>query len=196
MRLFEKDLVACLDAWHARGLIEQVNGDPIHVKNNGMICVHFRYADRPTMSCLTKAGNALEALTYHTIRGMNIFDDVKLGVSIQWDAQDVVGKDTRNEIDVICTRGMKSYFISCKQTTNLTNDYLTEIAYETDRFGLEGTPILVTTATQNANPAQYARAERMGVRVITLTRDPFRGSELADGAKELEDQLCAIIENS
>lgn len=184
-----------LDALEEKNLIRQVGSTPIW-NTSGLgsnVNIHFQFSDPIVMDCVLKAGNALEALTYHTIRQMNCFDDVKLGVSFQWENQNVTGKDTTNEIDVICTKGMKSFFISCKQTFDLNNDYLTEIRYETDRFGLEGVPILVTTAQEKDNPYQYARAKRMGIHIITLTKEIHYSPSSPDGVNELETQLTALL---
>ena len=183
----------CLELLEEKQFICPVNGDPLIVIQNQTAVLHFRYADQAAKVCLTKTGNALEALTYHTLRSMNYFDDVKLGVSIQWDRDQVVGRDTRNEIDVICTKGLKSWFISCKQTFKLEMAHLNEIRYETDRFGLDATPILVTTAQYLDNPYSYDRAKRMGIHVISLKKLPLRRDLLNPGAEALIGQLRRIL---
>lgn len=154
----------------------------------------FDYKDYATKDCLTKVGNALEALTYHTLRNMNVFDDVKLGVSFQWAGHDDAQADTRNEIDVICTKGMKSYFISCKQTYTIDKLQLNEILYEAERFGIDAVPILVTSAQKRFSQTTLARAKRMGVHIITLTKELSHKDQTIDSAKELEDQFRDILE--
>ena len=186
----------CLELFEEKKLICPVDGDPLLAWKDQKAVLHFRYADQAAKACLTKTGNALEALTYHTLRSMNYFDDVKLGVSIQWDRDRVEGRDTRNEIDVICTRGLKSWFISCKQTYKLEMAYLNEIRYETDRFGLDATPILVTTASYLNNPSCYDRAKRMGIHVISLKKLPLRKDLLNPGAEALAGQLRRILEEA
>ena len=130
--------------------------------------LRFQFADIPVMDCLTKAGNVLEALAYHTIRQMNVFDDVKLGVNILWNEDLAPGTPTQNEIDLVCTKGTRSYFISCKKRPDLKTDQITEIHYETTRFGINGTPILLTAAQEQTNQPAYVRALRMGVEIITV----------------------------
>lgn len=147
--------------------------------------IRFHYADLPTMDCLTKAGNALEALAYHTIRRMDIFDDVKLGVTILWGEQ---GTPTQNEIDLVCTKGTNSYFISCKKRAQLRPEHITEIRYETDRFGFDGTAILLTTAREEDNTAAYARARHMGVEIITL-----KDKSEENSAKVLQTKIEEIV---
>ena len=97
------------------------------------------------------------------------FDDVKLGVYILWGDQLSQGVSTQNEIDLVCTKGTKSYLISCKKTRKLLPAHINEIRYETDRFGVNGTAILLTTAQESDNSAAYARAQHMGVEIITLS---------------------------
>ncbi len=162
----------------------------------GLYNIRFRYADVPVMDCLTKAGNVLEALAYHTVRQMDVFDDVKLGVSILWSQEIEPGIPTRNEIDLICTKGTKSFFISCKKTVKLDPKCITEIRYETDRFGVDGTAILLTTAVEEENRAAYARARRMGVEVITLKDyvEPGKTPEISHSI--LSRRLRDIIEKT
>ena len=181
------------------GLIRSIGNVPILTNTQqkvGTLKIYdlqFEYADYATKECLTKEGNALEALTYHTIRNMNIFDDVKLSTRILWDRQNVNGRDTVNEIDVICTKGMRSFFISCKQCIKLDKLQFNEVLYEAERFGIEGIPILVSTAKRSNFPSEYVRAERMGIHIITLTRNLFHKDQSTDTGKELEDQLRAIL---
>lgn len=181
-----KDLTDALDTLNDFNLIQAIGTDPLYQQitkkgtqknENGedveveeeYLQVCFQYADFPTMDCLTKAGNALEALAYHTIREMDVFDDVKLGVSILWKQVRESDLRTQNEIDLICTKGTRSYFISCKKRPKLEKEQITEIRYETDRFGVNGTPIMLTVAPEQKNKPVYVRAARMGVEMITLS---------------------------
>jgi hypothetical protein len=183
-----------LQELHKSGLIHPINQDPFltntHIQPGNVPAVHirFRYADLGAMDCLTKAGNALEALAYHTIRKMDMFDDVKLGVSILWGEQIEPGTPTQNEIDLVCIKGNRSFFISCKKTRKILPAHITEIRYETDRFGVNGTAILLTTAPENSNKAAYNRARHMGVEIITLRDD---GTQ--DSARELRRQIKLIL---
>lgn len=202
-------LSAALDILEQSGLIQRVNpqkpimqdvsirrteNTPNGTKVTDLPGKHicFRYSGAAAKSCLTKAGNALEALAYHTIRQMDKFDDVKLGVSILWGEQIEPGTPTQNEIDLVCTKGTKSYFISCKNTSKLNAGYITEIRYETDRFGVDGTAILLTTAKEEENLAAYARARRMGIEVITLKDSIDPGKAPENSRKVLEEKISKI----
>lgn len=154
-----------------------------------MAQIRFQYANIPVMDCLTKAGNALEALAYHTIRQMDVFDDVKLGVSILWKEDIAPGTPTQNEIDLVCTKGTKSFFISCKKRPELQTGQITEIRYETDRFGVNGTPILLTVAPEQGNKTAYVRAMRMGVEIITLKDKGEQNS-----AKIIRERIRELLE--
>ena len=156
--------------------------------------IRFSYTDDACLDCLTKAGNSLEALAYHTIRQMGIFDDVKLGVSIFWNDQKANDKDTNNEIDIVCTKGTKTYFISCKNTAKIRTEYLTEIRYETDRFGVDGTAILLTTAPRQDSEAAYLRAQHMGIKIIPLQKFAAQGEKLENSEKVLQDALVSIVQ--
>lgn len=163
-----------------------VQKDPDHT-------TRYQYADLAYRDCLTKEGNALEALVYHTLREMGIFDDVKLGVEIRWDRQNAMGNDTTNEIDIVCTKGMRSYFISCKNRTDFEKEFLTEIRYETDRFGVDGTAILVSTFSTAKVLTHIGRAERMGVKIISLQDYHYRKDQPQDSSEELKRQILAIV---
>ena len=188
-------LRSCLEKLQDKKLIT-TTGESVFVKrkDKNQYEIKFRYTDMACRTCLTKTGNALEALVYHTCQQMNVFDDVKLGVSILWDKQGIEGKYTTNEIDIICTKGIKSYFISCKNRDEIQNEFLTEIRYEADRFGVDATAILITTAKASKYLSQRARAERMGVEIITLQDYAYRPDMREDSVKELEKQIFKILE--
>lgn len=192
-------LTKALDTLENCGLIRKIQNHPLvqvtpNTKDEGkpekktMAQICFQYADVPVMDCLTKAGNVLEALAYHTIRQMDVFDDVKLGVSILWREDIAPGTPTQNEIDLVCTKGTRSFFISCKKRPDLKTEQITEIRYETDRFGVNGTPILLTTAPEQSNKAAYVRAMRMGVEVITL-----KDKEKQNSAQIIKDRIREIL---
>ena len=146
----------------------------------------FCFASKAVRSCLVKEGNALEAFAYHTIAASNLFDDVKLSVNVVWGKS----KNTTNEIDVICTKGIHTYMISCKQRSNFKKDVLHEINDHASQFGVCPTTILLTTAQKQSNPSLWERADNMGIYPIFLTGDP------AQDATELVNELKKIIEKT
>src|SRR5699024_7261387 len=77
-----------------------------------------------------------------------LVDDVKLNVGFTWDAEkseEALEKGAiTNEIDLVCTRNMQTFFISCKQAMPRT-EHLQEIKYFADYFGIDGKAILITS---------------------------------------------------
>lgn len=147
----------------------------------------FIYRSRSTKECLMKEGNILEAYVYHTIWENALVDDVKLNVAFTWDAEDP--KDAlekgaiTNEIDLICTRNMQTYFISCKQSMPVTA-YLQEIRYFADYFGMDGKAILVTSnqrtsSQQKQNTANLISARSQKMHVYYIDRE-MMGDNISD----------------
>ncbi|MEY8428650.1 protein kinase [Lachnospiraceae bacterium 46-15] len=110
--------------------------------------LRFQYCNEATKECFMKEGNILEAYVYHSIWKKAFVDDVKLNVAFTWDSENSGDALQRgaitNEIDLVCTRNMQTYFISCKQAMPETK-HLQEIKYFADYFGIDGIAILVTT---------------------------------------------------
>lgn len=82
-----------------------------------------------------------ETYVYHAIWKNAIIDDIKMNVSFEWDTDDskkLLGEDAIiNEIDVVFTKNMQTYFISCKQSKP-TKEFLQEIKNFADYFGVDG----------------------------------------------------------
>jgi hypothetical protein len=97
----------------------------------------------------------------------------------------VEGDQTTNEVDVICTKGLRTCFISCKKTRALEQAYYPEVWYEAHRFGVDAVPVLVTTSHEGFGLAHITRGERMGVTTIALNP--------ADGADECARQILEEI---
>lgn len=157
------------------------------------LLVQFRFTDDKYRELLTKEGNILEAFSYHAIRQANMFDDVQLGVNILWEDMAGCKCDTKNEIDLVCTKGVKSYFISCKKRGKIEQEHLTEIRYQADRFGVDGTAIMVTTAQPDNNDVAYSRAKRMGVKIITLCDFQTTQTHAEDSAAVLVRSLKSLL---
>lgn len=129
--------------------------------------ITFTFANNAVRSCLIKAGNALEAFAYHTIVNSNLFDDVKLSVNVVWGKSN----NTTNEIDVICTKGIHTYMISCKQRDSFEKDTLHEINDHASQFGVCPTTIILTSAPNSRKSKLWTRADDMGVYTIFLEKN-------------------------
>ena len=142
--------------------------------NTYHIC--FIYKNRATKECLMKEGNILEAYVYHSLWNRALVDDVKLNVAFTWEADEAgeaLDPDAvTNEIDLVCTYNMQTFFISCKQTLPQT-PHLQEIIFFADYFGADGKAVLVTSNSmtgENSSGRKDAlislRANKMGVYYI------------------------------
>ena len=71
-----------------------------------------------------------------------------------------------NELDVMCTRGVTPYFISCK-TSDVKTEALNELAILRDRFGGQVAKAAIVTAERGGS-AMRNRAEELDIAVIDL----------------------------
>lgn len=103
----------------------------------------YRYVSPLLRYCTLKAGNVLEVKTLMeagNLRewGAHYFDDCRMSVSIDWDGiiheQPKRIPETRNEIDVVLTRGVESLFISCKNGS-IGEEELYKLHTVASRFG-------------------------------------------------------------
>lgn len=117
----------------------------IHQYKNSSDLISFRYRSRAVMDCIQKAGSVLESYIYFSALLEADFDDVETGISFLHRAD----KDSpENEIDVICTKGLSSLFISAKFTRTLTEKFnyvLYEISLLAEHFGINAKPVLVAS---------------------------------------------------
>ena len=96
-----------------------------------------------------------------------------------------------NEIDIIGTKNMKTYFISAKMTVPETGD-LTEIKYFADHFGIDGQAVLVTSNCRTADEAvqgadgRAKRSSLMGVKYINST--VIDEGRLGEAIREITEQ--------
>jgi hypothetical protein len=127
---------------------------------------------------MSKAGAILELKTFllaSALQGKNRphFNDVMTGVYIDWDGevhqQGELARDTENEIDVLCMRGLLPLFISCKNGS-VEEDELYKLNTVAQRFGGEyGRKALVCTyINKSPRSLEYfrQRASDMGITLI------------------------------
>ena len=189
-KIYAWEIEALINALHSADLLlESAPNIPLYQRVNDTVKLNFRFASEAVRECLSTEGNVLEAFAYHTIRRMNLFDDVQLSVNIHWAEDGVAGAASTNEVDLICTKGVRTYFLSCKKRTNLSKDFLTEILYEADHFGVDGVPVMLTTARKNWNEAVFARAERMQLPCVLLQ---LRTNPVPPNRSHLEKELRHI----
>lgn len=156
-----------------QNLIQNLQISP---SENG-VQISFKYASDAVKACLQREENILEAMIYFTCLGMGIFDDLNINSEFSWntDESDMPNECTvNNEVDIIGTRNLKTYFISAKMTVPETA-HLMEIRYFADHFGIDGQAVLVTSNSRTADELiarQNGRKERsrlMEVKYINRT---------------------------
>ena len=140
--------------------------------------------------CTLKAGNILEVKTLLEARakldgGKNYFQDCLMGVNIDWDGVTHPGKrvpETKNEIDVIATRGMVPLFISCKNG-DVDEDELYKLHTVATFFGGPNAKMLLIVShlqkkSELSTNTFIQRAQDMGIYLVTdaaaLTREDWR----------------------
>lgn len=143
--------------------------------SNGI--VSFRYKSRQHRRILIKAGNLFElymriAAESITINDEKYFNDVRMGVYIDWDGithePGEKIKDTVNEIDIAAMHDIIPVFISCK-SGEVKKEALYELQTVAEKFGgVHAKKILATTYISNTESKEYIkqRAQDMGISVI------------------------------
>lgn len=128
----------------------------------------FRFTSDIAHETLTTVGMCLELFIYMSASLCAHFDSVEMSVEFDWDGVKRPNyDDTSNEVDVIMTKGLKSYFVSCKTARPDVRD-LYEIQYLAKRFGGRNARAVIATAADLSGEAWplYRRAREMGVCVI------------------------------
>ncbi|MCD8023838.1 MAG: hypothetical protein LUF30_12995 [Lachnospiraceae bacterium] len=130
-------------------VIQSVSGTEIvtsKASSPGEQAVRFTYISRPVKECLMKEGNVLEAYTYYSIQRNVLVDDLKLNVAFLWDAESgseaLLPEAVTNEIDLVFTRNLQTFFVSCKQSKPETR-FLEEIKIMAENFGIDPKAILI-----------------------------------------------------
>jgi hypothetical protein len=111
------------------------------------------------------------------------YDDIDMGVTVDWDGKTGNTADTINEIDVIMMRDMLPVFVSCKNG-ELHKEALYELETVADKFGSEfSRKIVVTTyITSNESSKKHVlqRAKDMKIDVIhnvhNMSREEFKNA--------------------
>ena len=139
--------------------------------------ITFRYKNSLVRQCLAKSGNILELYTYLTIKLLQKEDesycsDVKMGVSVDWDGVIYDTDDraeTRNEIDIIMTRGLIPIFISCKNG-EVHKEALYELEAVADQFGGEYAKkvLIATYVSYNDESFDYIKQRAIDMNITFI----------------------------
>lgn len=161
---------------------KQVNVIFKKLKDNGYIKIKkdlkenllFEYKNKWVELCLKDPGVILELYTYFALRECDEFNDVQVGVNVDWDG--VIhnirekSKDTANEIDVVAMNGIIPVYISCKNG-KVTKETLYELETVSKRFGGVYSAKILVAPILNEKTISHEylinRAGDMGITVIT-----------------------------
>ncbi len=136
------------------------------------------YKNEQVKKCLIKSGQALEMKVYAVTRELcdeedkPVYNDVMTGVTLDWDGNaeaDLLGGDTKNEVDAILMKGIIPIFVSCKNG-HVEVEELFKLNSVAEKFGSEyAKKILVASALNGAANEGHIRqrASDMGITVIS-----------------------------
>jgi hypothetical protein len=128
--------------------------------------VSFRFPDGQIRAFLRDVGSVLELYVYKACLDLGCFDDVRLSAIVDWEGENRRGA-VSNELDVVCTKGVIPFFISCK-TCDAKTESLNELAILRDRFGGQMARSAIVTA-ERAGAALRNRASELNISVIDLS---------------------------
>ena len=128
--------------------------------------VSFRFPDGQIRAFLRDVGSVLELYVYKACLDLGCFDDVRLSAIVDWEGENRRGA-VSNELDVVCTKGVIPFFISCK-TCDAKTESLNELAILRDRFGGQMARSAIVTA-ERAGAALRNRAAELNISVIDLS---------------------------
>lgn len=130
-----------------------------------------KYKNPLTAYLLEKQGTALEMFTYIAAKsaldssGKTFFNDGQSGVVIDWKD----GRQVENEIDVLLTRGLETWFVSCKNGT-VTSDELYKLSIVSHRFGGKYAKKALVLSQFEPDQSFTERADELGIRIIKNVR--------------------------
>ncbi len=142
--------------------------------------LEYTYTSELLRHCTQKAGNMLEVKTLLEARalekdGKPFFRDCRMGVNIDWDGivydPEERRPETRNEVDLVLTRGYTPLFVSCKNG-NIGDEELYKLHTVATRFGgPHARKMLIATdldrKSEAADKAFIQRAKDMGIYLVT-----------------------------
>lgn len=142
--------------------------------------LNLSYGSLAFRNFFSREGNALETYAFFKIaRFQDIFDNVGLNIEVDWKAEDDFDEESeliRNEIDIVCIKGLTTFLISCKQG-KLKNEFIYEIGYHAKKFGIDTVPIIINSYDK------YVKSDIERIRnrckqsgVLLIERDVLEGN--------------------
>ncbi len=134
--------------------------------NPSKILIRFKH--RHFKEYFMKFGMWFEHMVYTLIQQNHLLDSVNTGVLFSWDtSQNLV----KNELDVVGLSDNRLVIISCKDTTNINEHALNEIALYTEGLA-ESASIKILASTGALNQTHLkARADSLDIHLLEFTGD-------------------------
>ncbi len=156
--------IDALEAFESLGMIHNLT-----VKTDK---VSFVFRDQQCRKWLRDVGSVLELYVYKACLDTGVFHDVRTSVIVNWEKTG----DVSNEIDVMASKGITPFFISCK-TGEVKTEAVNELAVLRDRFGGAMAKSAIVTATRTPAALRH-RAMEMNMNVIDY--DLLAGGNIKD----------------
>lgn len=170
-----KEAITLLKRFQDSGIIQGVVADHR---------LDYCYTSPLYRCCTEKQGNILEVKTLLEAQevldnGKPYFHDCLMSVTIDWESPsrkpDNKLPDTRNEMDLILTRGLVPLFVSCKNGEVDENELYKMHSVATHFGGPDAKKLLVATNLKIAEGKSIdkftQRAEDMGIHIIACAKD-------------------------
>ena len=158
-----------------RDLLKELSENGMIRDNSNDDKLEYTYKDPLARYCTEKVGNLLEIKTLLEARaqkenGAPKFQDCQVGVSIDWDGKVNTNRyappETRNEIDLILTQGLRPLFISCKNG-QIPEEELYKLHTVATRFGGPNVrKMLIVSDPHNISGSLEQRAKDMGIHLV------------------------------
>lgn len=139
----------------------------------------FRFTSEADRNHLAAIGSFLESRVYAEAVATGCFDDVRTNYKFAWD-QDT---GTENEFDVLMTKGLRVFIVSCKATESM-KEHLYEISSLARRFARTAQPVIVYADKKRVKEKDRLRAKTMGVLIA-----------YAEGGNE-DETVEAVLRNA
>lgn len=145
--------------------------------------VSFLYSSPRIKKLMTSAGEILEIYTYFQVLKTGFFDDVVWSYEFRWGEGGVT-----NELDLVLTRGFRSFIVECKAVRKLDMVYYHKLHSIAEQFGIGTTKILIgntykehEAAIHAGNDLQRSRGDQLNIITISDESDIWNiGDVLAD----------------
>lgn len=174
-------------------IIQKIDDKDFITEDNGKKMLTCRFASRAVKECLLKAGNVLETFAYNTFLQQCHFHNIQANVTFRWNMDKEYSVE--NEVDLVCTKGMQTFFVSCK-LSKAESVFLTEIKYLADHYGINAKVILLCANTSNSGKELYQSHEAIWERSQEMDVYYVNRSLLGDNEDDIHNGKLAKVINA